>query len=542
MVQAFKLFSTTGDQTIEVPATGSVLIGRAATSDVPIYDPTISRRHAEVSLGADSVTIRDLGSSNGTFLNGSKVTEAQAVDGDVIAFGKVAFHVRNVTPAIARPAVEREPAPFGAAPPSATIVRRVETPDEGIAEKISARLSGQAQSKGDGESAEERESRKLSLLLDVSKELSRHQDVDRLLDKIVDITFQVMDVDRVSVLMVEPESNELIPRCYRNRLGDATAGGGGTRHVPRSIAQRAVDERLAILTDNAAADERFKGKSIMLQSVRSAMCAPLMGNERKVIGIIYVDNLTATNSFSDEDLEFLIAFSGIAAVAIENGELTEQVRREAVVLSNFQRYFAPNLAHQIASQKEEVQLGGAKRPVVIFFSDIRGFTSMSENMLPDEIAQLLNEYFTEMVEIVFECGGTLDKFMGDAIMALWGAPIAHEDDADRAMQAAIKMQEVLKELNTKWAENGRQQVEIGIGINFGEVFAGNIGSEQRLEYTVIGDAVNVASRLCSKARPGDIMISEPFYKALKTPPEVASLEPIDLKGKAEAVPVYLVKR
>jgi adenylate cyclase len=280
----------------------------------------------------------------------------------------------------------------------------------------------------------------------------------------------------------------------------------------------------------------------VMQSVRSAMCAPLMGRGGSVLGIIYVDNLTATNSFSDEDLDFLIAFSGIAAIAIENSSLTDRLRREAVVLSNFQRYFAPNLAQQIASQEGEVQLGGAKRPVVIFFSDIRGFTSMSETMVPDDIARLLTEYFTEMVEIVFKHGGTLDKFMGDAIMALWGAPIAHEDDADRAMQAALEMQELLTELNRKWASEGRQQVNIGIGINFGEVFAGNIGSQQRLEYTVIGDAVNVASRLCSKAMGGDIMVSEPLVRVLKTPPPLEALEPIELKGKAKAVPVYRVKR
>jgi adenylate cyclase len=303
-----------------------------------------------------------------------------------------------------------------------------------------------------------------------------------------------------------------------------------------------VDERLAILTDNAAADERFKGKSIVMQSVRSAMCAPLMGRDVKVLGIIYVDNLSATNSFTDEDLDFLIAFSGIAAVAIENGQLSERVRREAVKLSNFQRYFAPNVAHQIANQEGAVQLGGAKRPVVVFFSDIRGFTPMSERMLPDEIAHLLTEYFTEMVEIVFKHGGTLDKFMGDAIMALWGAPIAHEDDAERAMKAALEMQELLGRLNAKWETEGRERLEIGIGINFGEVFAGNIGSEQRLEYTVIGDAVNVASRLCSKADRGDILISEPFMRALRTLPPLEALDPIELKGKAKAVPVYRVKR
>jgi len=147
-----------------------------------------------------------------------------------------------------------------------------------------------------------------------------------------------------------------------------------------------------------------------------------------------------------------------------------------------------------------------------------------------------------MVEIVFEHSGTLDKFMGDAIMALWGAPIAHEDDADRAMRCAMDQLTALEKMNKKWQEQGRQQLGIGIGINFGEVFAGNIGSDRRLEYTVIGDAVNTASRLCSSAGPNEILISEPFYKALKTPPKVEALEPIQVKGKSKKVPVYRVKR
>jgi adenylate cyclase len=346
-----------------------------------------------------------------------------------------------------------------------------------------------------------------------------------------------MDVDRVSILMVETGSGNLIPRTSRSRLGDES----GSRHVPRSIAQRCVDERLAILTDNAVADERFTGQSILMQSVRSAMSAPLMASEGTVLGLIYVDNMTATNSFGDEDLEFLMAFSGIAAVAIENSQLSDRLAREAVVLSNFQRYFAPNIVEQIANQEGMVQLGGTKRPVVVFFSDIRGFTPMSEKMSPDDIASLLTEYFTEMVGIVFEHGGTLDKFMGDAIMALWGAPVTSEDDADRAMRAAIDMMVVLRELNEKWSSEGKPHVEIGIGINFGEVFAGNIGSEQRMEYTVIGDPVNVASRLCSKAEGGQVIISEPFYNVLKEPPEVEALEPLELKGKSETVPVYQVK-
>jgi class 3 adenylate cyclase len=148
------------------------------------------------------------------------------------------------------------------------------------------------------------------------------------------------------------------------------------------------------------------------------------------------------------------------------------MRREAVVLSNFQRYFAPDLARQIAGQEGEIQLGGAKRRVVVLFSDIRGFTSLSERMSPDAIASLLTDYFTEMVEIVFRYGGTLDKFMGDALMALWGAPLSRVDDADRAARAAIAMQQVLGRLNERWGLLGRPELSIGIGINVGEVFAG----------------------------------------------------------------------
>jgi adenylate cyclase len=143
---------------------------------------------------------------------------------------------------------------------------------------------------------------------------------------------------------------------------------------------------------------------------------------------------------------------------------------------------------------------------------------------------------------VFEHGGTLDKFMGDAIMALWGAPIAHEDDAQRAIACAVDQLGALEKLNQRWKEQGRQELRVGIGINFGEVFAGNIGSDRRLEYTVIGDAVNTASRLCSSAGPNEILISQTFYEQLTQPPNVETLEPIQVKGKANKIPVYRVKR
>jgi adenylate cyclase len=537
----FKLLSTTGEQSIDLQPGRTVVVGRAVTSDVPIYDPTISRRHAEVSLTDGGVKVKDVGSSNGTFLNGARVTEAVATENDVIAFGKVAFRVKEVSAPVLRPQVVPSVSaefPSGKGAGGAIVRQLPVSVSGGVPAIVTASPSGASHLKVTAKSLEELREKKLELLLEISKELSKQQELDRLLDKIVEFTFQVMNVDRVSILLLEEKTGELVPRISKGRTAQSTA----SKHVPQSIARRVVEDRVAILSDNTAADERFKGKSILIQSVRSAMCTPLMGTDQKVLGILYVDNLTATHSFSDDDLKFLIAFGSLAAVAIENSQRSERLRREALVLSNFQRYFAPNLAAQIAQQEGAVQLGGQKRPVVIFFSDIRGFTPLSEAMGPDQIATLLTEYFTEMVDIVFEHSGTLDKFMGDAIMALWGAPIAHEDDADRAMACALDQLAALEKLNVKWQEQGRPELGIGIGINFGEVFAGNIGSDRRLEYTVIGDAVNTASRLCSIAGGNQILISEPFYQQLKQPPKVEPLEPIQVKGKSKKVPVYRVKR
>src|SRR5437764_12025377 len=143
---------------------------------------------------------------------------------------------------------------------------------------------------------------------------------------------------------------------------------------------------------------------------------------------------------------------------------------------NLTRYFAPQVAERIARWREAARLGGEKRPVAVLFSDIRGFTPLSETMNPDDMASLLSEYFTEMVECVFRHDGTLDKFMGDAVMAQWGAPLGTPDDADHAMSAAIDMMRALERLNAAWQAQGRNPVRIGIGLNFGECFAGNIGS------------------------------------------------------------------
>ncbi|HSU84912.1 MAG TPA: adenylate/guanylate cyclase domain-containing protein [Thermoanaerobaculia bacterium] len=518
-----KLVAATGSPSVVITGGRPFTVGRVASCDLAVQDPTVSRRHAELELAGAGVRVRDVGSTNGTYLDGVRIIDALATPGSRVAFGKVDFEVQVQEPAES----ELELADEGAL--DATILRQL--PVSGRADIASqlAEPRGSSLLKVAGDSPEDRQAHKLNLLLDIVKELSQQTEADRLLDRIVGLTFQVMSVDRVAVMTFE--KGELVPRVWRSRV-EAPAGSWV---VPRAIARKAIEDRVAVLSENILAEDTTAS------GIESALCAPLLGNQGTVLGIIYLDSLGPGHSFSEEDLEFFTAFAGMAAVAIENGQLIERMRREAVVLSNFQRYFAPDLARQIAGQEGEIQLGGAKRQVVVLFSDIRGFTQLSERMSPDGIAGLLTDYFTEMVEIVFRYGGTLDKFMGDALMALWGAPIARIDDADRATRAAIGMQQALRQLNVRWQQQGRPALAVGIGLNAGEVFAGNIGSERRLEYTVIGDAVNIAARLCSQAGPGEILIAEPLHAVLSQPPPVSSLTPVPLRGKSRPVPVYRIE-
>jgi len=521
----FKLIRTEGDLAFELRGSSPLILGRALSNDLPVFDPTVSRRHAEVRCDGDGVEVRDLGSSNGTYLNGSRVSATRVAVGDEVKFGKVAFRLHASAGAPSRPAAASAPA-APVRPGEMTILRRLRVGD--------AVTSGTGRALRDA--GRDRSTQRLALLLEVATGLAGAVDADALLQKIAGYTFDILDVDRVSILLADA-TGELQQKVSRDRKG-SDAG----RAVPSSIARIVVEEKSAVLSDNAPEDERFGGESILRQRVRSAMCAPLVGAEERVLGLVYVDNLTTTSRFTDADLELLAAFAGIAAVAIGNSQLAERSRREAAVRANFERYFAPALAARIAESPSAATLGGEKRTVAVLFSDIRGFTALAEQLRPDETAGLLTEYFTEMVECVFRHGGTLDKFMGDAVMALWGAPIGAPDDADRALAAALEMIHALDTLNEKWTAEGRPTMQVGIGLNFGEAFAGNIGSERRLEFTVIGDTVNTASRLCSAAEGGEILLTEAMRQALREPLAFEPCEPLSVKGKSQLVPVYRVAR
>jgi adenylate cyclase len=213
------------------------------------------------------------------------------------------------------------------------------------------------------------------------------------------------------------------------------------------------------------------------------------------------------------------------------------------VRSSFERYFAPALAERIAAAPENVKLGGDRCTVAVLFSDIRGFSTWSEKLPAVETARILSEYFGEMVECVFATGGTLDKFIGDALMAQWGAPISTGADAANALKTAQLMHDRLMKLNARWKLAKGPQLQVGIGIGYGDVFAGNIGSHRRLEYTVIGDVVNVANRLASLAAPGEVLISEDACEAMggqNRLPNAEELEQLQVRGRTRNVRVFRV--
>ncbi len=222
-------------------------------------------------------------------------------------------------------------------------------------------------------------------------------------------------------------------------------------------------------------------------------------------------------------------------------DMAKSLREKEVIKGAFSKYVTKNVMDRILQHPDGLKLGGEKRVITVFFSDIRGFTPMSEVLSAEEVVHLLNEYFTAMTTIIFKYEGTIDKFMGDAIMAVYGAPIEMSDHAERAVLAAIEMSEKMKELQAKWRSEGKREVNIGIGINTGEVVVGNIGSNERMEYTSIGDNVNLTQRLESVAEKGQILISAATYERVKHKVNAKMLDPIKVKGKVDKVQAYSVE-
>jgi adenylate cyclase len=301
-----------------------------------------------------------------------------------------------------------------------------------------------------------------------------------------------------------------------------------------------MKDRVALLSQDAASDEEFAGvDSIVSQGVRSTICAPLVA-ESRVHGALYADRLDPFAAFKPDDLELISAVAAQTAIAVENARAHERLAREEFARANYSRFLPEYVVKQMLNNPESFKLGGVNQTITVLFADIRGFTRLSEHAPPEKIVGLLNRYFSAMTDIIFAHGGTLDKYLGDGLMALFGAPTTTPEDASNALNAAVAMQRRIIGINQEFRSEGLAEIGVGIGMHTGEVTVGYIGSERRSEYTAIGDAVNTAARLESHARGGEILISGATSQAAGKRYKLKEREPITVKNREQPVPLFEV--
>jgi adenylate cyclase len=305
--------------------------------------------------------------------------------------------------------------------------------------------------------------------------------------------------------------------------------------LSQSIIRQVMDGGSPVVVQDAKADARFHTSgSVALSGIHSAMCAPLRSHEH-LYGLLYVDNLSKSGVFSQEDLNVFAVIAAQAGLTIDHVRSRQEVAKRILQQTALERFLSPGVAQKIVSEAANLRLGGETQEVTVLFADIRGFTRMAESLEPRKVVEMLNEHFNGLTEVIFRHEGTLDKYLGDGVMCLFGAPFSKEQDALRAVETAIGMQRLVEEMNGNTA---RAPLSIGIGINTGPVIVGYIGASRRLDYTAIGDTVNVAARLTERAQPNQILISPSTYAEIAALLPVRQLEPMQLKGKADPIDVY----
>jgi adenylate cyclase len=356
----------------------------------------------------------------------------------------------------------------------------------------------------------------------------------------MDLIFMVIDADFGFVILTgDTEKDELTPVVVKAK--DGTPGAEGKIKASRTMINKVIHDKIALLASDALDDSRLdQAKSVVIQQIRSAMCVPLWKKD-EIIGVIQLDSVRFDNPFNQDDLELLKAIGSQMSMIIEQASLNEQIREEERMRSRLERFHSPQIIETILEGGQETKdyfMEPKDVTATIVFTDINEFTRLSEQLPPRETNMVLNQYFSKMTDIVFKHDGTLDKYMGDGLMAVFGAPMARKDDPIRAIQAAREMREELAALMENEVED--RKFSIRIGINTGRVVAGNIGSPRRLDYTVIGDPVNIASRLESMAKPNQILIGEETYRFVKEKFDIKEIGPKKIRGKSKEITVYEV--
>ncbi|MCC6489201.1 MAG: GAF domain-containing protein [Candidatus Hydrogenedentes bacterium] len=512
-------------------------MGRAEDNDVVLVADEVSRHHVKLVIRAGQHVLYDLNSLNGTYVNRQRVVERVLADKDEIWLGsKCRMLFRAGAAPVPKAADGRDSAlmqdlnkiraEMEDVGNSLTMIgRRAKTPApagaQGISEADVLKMS--------------RAFRRLDALYKASKLIASDFDLHNRLSAVLDTAIEVMDAQR-GFIMLRDEADGSIRVSVAREMGQELHASSPSM----GIAGRAAIDGEPVLMANRNHDARFGAReSIILQQIHSAMCVPLRVEDR-IFGSIYVDTRSTTHAFNQEDLELFASLAAQSAMAIENVQLYERMVATEKKRANLGRFLSPSIVDEIMKEDSVLELGGRKRIVTTVFCDVRGFTPIAERLSPTDLVDMLNEHFTAMTRIIFDNQGTLDKYIGDEIMAVFGSPLSTDDDALRAVKAALAIQARNAELNVERAQDGRPLFDLGIGVATGEAVAGYIGSPERMEFTVVGDKVNTARRLCSLAEPGQVIASEETYQAVKGKVTATPIGTVMLKGKEAPVHAYQV--
>lgn len=320
--------------------------------------------------------------------------------------------------------------------------------------------------------------------------------------------------------------------------------------VPAAILRYAARTREEVVLDDAQEDARFASDPYVVQRrPRSVLCQPIV-NQGNLIGVLYLENSAATAAFTPARVELLRLLSGQIAVSIDNARLYETLERKVeerteqlevrnrFIRETFGRYLSDEIVESLLETPEGLILGGAKRTVTIMMADLRGFTSLTETLPAEKVVTMINTFLSVMTDVLLKYQGTIDEFIGDAILAIFGAPLWRPDHAEKAVACALEMQLAMEEVNRKNREAGLPAVAMGIGLNTGEVVVGNIGSEKRAKYGVVGMSVNVASRVESYTVGGQVLVAESTRRAVTAELRVDSTLVVQPKGVKEPITIY----
>jgi len=493
-----------------------IRIGRGEDNDIILEDPSrsISRFHAQIVLNPDGRSIlTDLKSANGTFVN------EQILDGpvalaqdDVVRIGpyRLVFRDNIVT----RPKSQPPPLPAFQIEAAAVELDQLQKSPQLLAPS-EAETSPQLLA--------------LELLHEVSVRLARTVTAEDVTETAIDLLFKIGGVQRATLMSWDDSRQGFLAADLYAPGGKKMTESAPAPYDPRglvlsqTILRKVREENRPLhIRDARSHAEIGKSLSIIRAGIQAAFCSPLTFQGR-FLGVLYADNLAAPDAFSAEDFRTFTTIAAQTGLALASAITRGQLLQREVEQAAMRLYLSPQVADLISASGGGVELGGVLQPVTVLFADIRNFTQLSEQLDARELVLLLNEFFTAMTQVILDAGGTLDKYIGDCVMALFGAPVPAQDDLQRAIRAAINMQRATT-------------IPIGVGLHTGPAVVGNIGSSQRMQYTAIGDTVNVAARLVSLAAPGQIIISEDVYDLAEG--SFLPLGEVELKGRQRKMNIF----